>query len=124
MRIIICGSRNWRDSKIIYNRLRKFKRLDQFLIGDARGVDDIATDFIEQLWPKEALNIFKAHWDKSGRSAGIKRNLEMLDQRPKLIVAFWDGKSRGTGFMINTALKRRIPLEVHFSFRVKKRKKK
>jgi hypothetical protein len=36
----------------------------------------------------------------------------MLDQNPGLVIAFWDGKSRGTAHTIGEARRRGIPVEV------------
>ena len=47
---------------------------------------------------------FPADWDKYGKAAGYKRNEEMARNADALI-AFWDGKSRGTKHMIDLAKK-------------------
>ena len=47
---------------------------------------------------------FPADWDKYGKAAGYKRNDEMARNADALI-AFWDGKSRGTRHMIDLAKK-------------------
>ena len=46
------------------------------------------------------LGIFFAKWDLYGKSAGYKRNVEMANNADMLI-AFWDGTSKGTKHMIN-----------------------
>lgn len=45
---------------------------------------------------------FPADWGKYGKSAGVLRNKQMAEYADGLI-AFWDGKSRGTANMIETA---------------------
>lgn len=40
------------------------------------------------------------------------RNIEMLDQKPDLVLAFWDGASTGTGHTVAEAGKRGIPVEI------------
>ena len=45
-----------------------------------------------------------AKWDKHGNSAGMIRNSQMADYADGLI-ALWDGESRGTKNMIETASK-------------------
>ena len=47
---------------------------------------------------------FPADWDTHGRSAGYKRNIQMGHYGTHLL-AFWDGKSKGTGSMIDIALR-------------------
>ena len=44
--------------------------------------------------------------DVHGKKAGYLRNVDMAEYADAL-VAFWDGKSKGTGHMIDIVLKRR-----------------
>lgn len=49
------------------------------------------------------FTIFPAEWSKYGKSAGMIRNKQMLQYAlgtKPVIIAFWDGKSRGTENMI------------------------
>lgn len=55
---------------------------------------------------------FPADWRRHGRRAGILRNLEMLNEHPDLVIAFWDGHSNGTWHMIEEARRRGITVEV------------
>ena len=48
------------------------------------------------------INYFPADWKTFGKSAGYIRNQEMAENADAL-VAFWDGKSRGTANMIDIA---------------------
>lgn len=57
------------------------------------------------------LTIFKADWDKHGKAAGFKRNTEMAKYADALI-AFWDGKSKGTKHMIDTAKSHNLKVRV------------
>lgn len=73
----------------------------------------IGADRLGEMYAKECdynLKIFKANWDEHGKAAGPIRNKEMAEYSDMLI-AFWDGKSKGTKNMIDTALKHK--LEVH-----------
>lgn len=54
---------------------------------------------------------FPADWDLHGRSAGYIRNEQMAEYADGLI-AFWDGSSRGTRHMINTAKKAGLHVRV------------
>jgi len=58
------------------------------------------------------VEYFPADWDKYGRKAGYLRNIEMADKADALI-AFWDGKSKGTRGMINLAKERRLIVKVY-----------
>jgi hypothetical protein len=75
--------------------------------GAARGADSLAAD-----WAK-SKNIrdmpFPADW--SGRSGGIDRNIQMLEEaEPDLVIAFPGG--RGTAHMVGLARSTRTPLVV------------
>ena len=54
---------------------------------------------------------FPADWNKLGKKAGFARNFEMARYADEL-VAFWDGKSRGTKHMIQTMLYQNKPFQV------------
>jgi hypothetical protein len=72
--------------------------------GGARGVDSMAGAAAAQL--KIPIRVFPADWKKNGKAAGPIRNQQMLDEgKPDLVLAFWDGKSRGTEHMIGLAKK-------------------
>ena len=109
MRIIIAGGRDFTD----YNLLKKIckwyittvlkiedKEDVEILSGVAKGADTLAVKFAEELEYK--LVKYPADWNGKGKSAGILRNIEMANNADVLI-AFWDGKSKGTEHMINTA---------------------
>lgn len=77
--------------------------------GGAEGVDR---------WAEEAARergfetlIFNADWEGLGRSAGPIRNEQIVAHSDRL-VAFWDGRSRGTLNSIALASERGIPIEV------------
>ncbi len=73
--------------------------------GGARGVD-----FLGDKYAKKELRFklgngirkFPAQWSVYGKGAGMVRNKEMAEYATHLI-AFWDGKSRGTKLMIDLA---------------------
>ena len=52
------------------------------------------------------LSTSPADWDLDGKSAGFKRNVKMAEYADAL-VAFWDGESKGTKHMIETAKEKR-----------------
>lgn len=59
---------------------------------------------------------FQADWDRYGKSAGYRRNAEMAkfaseEGNKGVLIAFWDGESRGTKNMIDLA--KRYGLKVH-----------
>lgn len=54
-----------------------------------------------------------AEWGKYGKSAGFKRNIEMLDMEPEMVLAFQVGRSSGTQHTIDQAVKRGIPVQIY-----------
>lgn len=104
MNLIIAGCRDFTDRDFIYEGIDSFitdhgtPRL--IIEGGATGVDQIAGEYAKD--HNIPLQIFKADWNKYGRAAGPIRNEEMAKHGTHLL-AFWDGKSRGTKNMIEMA---------------------
>jgi hypothetical protein len=108
--IVVCGSRAWADERKIRKVLSQFKRPAQIIHGGATGADRIAGSVARSLG--FAVTEMQADWDKWGRIAGYKRNCEMLALEPEVVIAFWDGQSRGTKHTIREAKVRDIPVLV------------
>ena len=52
------------------------------------------------------IKVFKADWERYGKRAGYLRNKQMADYAAEtggILIAFWDGESRGTKMMIKLA---------------------
>lgn len=99
MRAIVCGGRNYNDYVALSNVLDKLG-VDYVICGGASGADALARQWAdERVIP---VDVYCAEWKKYGRSAGPRRNQQMLDEgRPDLIVAFEGG--RGTADMVRKA---------------------
>ena len=110
-RIIIAGGRDFNDYNLLKekvdNLISEKRKTHQIYIvsGKARGADSLGEKYANE----NGLNImeFPADWDKHGRSAGYKRNVEMAENADALI-AFWDGESRGTKHMIDIAKEKNL----------------
>lgn len=115
-RVIVCGSRHWRDRKKIVDRLFYLPANTVIAVGynpdkDApKGADRLGYQEAEKLGltvePHPAL------WDQHGKKAGFVRNREMAEAGAVLCIAFWDGLSTGTLDMMTQAVKHGIPVEV------------
>jgi hypothetical protein len=81
--------------------------ITQIIHGDASGIDSAAHRVCYGTWPVLPV---PADWSTHGRSAGPIRNRKMAGMADALI-AVWDGKSRGTKNMIETA--QGMDLRVH-----------
>ena len=77
--------------------------------GGATGADALGEQFAKE--NNLELIVVPANWEKYGRAAGPRRNAEMAEMADALI-AFWDGKSRGTKNMIETAEKKGLLVRV------------
>lgn len=101
MKTIIAGSRT------ITNYAKLLQAIDELpwvitlvISGGAKGVDRLGETYAKE--NDLPLEIYPANWDKFGRKAGPIRNSEMADNAEALL-ALWDGESRGTKHMIQTA---------------------
>lgn len=111
MKVLVCGSRSWDDYDRLFDRLAKLPQDTQLIHGGARGADSWASFAAESLFDPPPVE-FRADWEAHGKKAGILRNLQMLEEKPDLVIAFWDGRSNGTRHTINEAHKRGITVEV------------
>ncbi len=111
MRTIIAGSRGITDSKVVEDAvISSGFSPTEVLCGTARGVDLLGKVLANQMGIP--VKDYPADWDVDGRGAGYKRNIVMADNADALI-AVWDGKSRGTKHMIDTANKKGLKVYVH-----------
>ena len=81
----------------------------QVISGDAVGVDALAERYSREALGKEP-HIFAADRKQFGRTAGPKRNNEIVEAAD-LVIAF-PGKGRGTWSTIYLAWKKGIPVDV------------
>lgn len=75
----------------------------------ARGIDSCARNYA--LCNQLKITEFLPNYQKYGRSAPIKRNLQIISYAD-IVIAFWDGKSKGTKFVIETCKKINKPLKI------------
>lgn len=103
MRVIIAGSRGIRDYEVVEDAINESQfPISVVVSGGAKGVDQLGELYAESM--NLRLHIFEPEWDVHGRAAGPIRNRKMAENADALI-AIWDGKSRGTKNMIETATK-------------------
>ena len=105
MRIVIAGGRNFKNASLLATTMDALLRgIESVAIvsGGARGADSLGEWYAGNR--NIPVTVFKANWDKYGKSAGYRRNEEMA-RNADALVAFWDGKSKGTKHMIDLAKK-------------------
>lgn len=118
MRVLVCGGRDFTNTEFLYKVLDKFHKehpIDVIIEGDARGADRMAGYWARR--NRVDLLVFPAKWDEYGKSAGYKRNIEMLNQEPDVVIGFDAGK--GTTHTLTEARKRKILVIEYLEGRIK-----
>ena len=101
MKLSIIGSRSFFDYTMLEKILNK-EKIDILVSGGAIGADSLGEQYAEN--NNIPTLIFKPDWKRFGRAAGFIRNKDIIDNSDK-VIAFWDGKSKGTLNSINLAKK-------------------
>lgn len=102
-RVIVAGSRDITDRELIRRGMNwLWTEIGPYEVvsGMARGVDQIAAEVAKEAGIK--VHEYPADWDRYKKAAGYVRNREMADNA-SVLLAFWDGESKGTEHMIGTA---------------------
>lgn len=107
MRVAVIGSRG-----LSISNLEEYLPQDvtEIISGGARGVDTSAKMYA--LTHGIKLTEFLPQYEKYGRAAPLKRNITIIENAD-LVLAFWDGTSHGTKFVIDHCKKRNIPIVIH-----------
>jgi len=111
MRTIIAGSRTIRDYALLERAIVESGfHITEVVSGkESKGVDRLG-----EIWAERhsiPVKWFPADWSL-GRKAGPIRNRQMAEYADALL-ALWDGKSKGTKNMIDTAMKMNITVCVY-----------
>lgn len=107
--VAVVGSREVKDRALVFywlDMIDDYYNIRKIISGGARGVDKIAEEWADQL-PKITKVIYPAKWIVDGqldKSAGFKRNHDIV-RESDMVIAFWDGISRGTKHAIDLARK-------------------
>jgi YspA, cpYpsA-related SLOG family len=100
--VAIVGSRTFTNYDLMVSSIRELENQHQFstrkvVSGGARGADALARKFA--ITNEIPIEEFKPDWS-TGRGAGIVRNTDIVNAAD-VVIAFWDGNSRGTLDSIN-----------------------
>ncbi|MCD7918285.1 MAG: DNA-protecting protein DprA [Clostridiales bacterium] len=76
--------------------------ITEIVSGGARGIDTCAREYAHENNIK--LTEFLPEYGRYGKSAPLKRNLQIINYAD-LVIAFWDGTSHGTKFVIRQCQK-------------------
>lgn len=106
MKLAIIGSRN-----LVVENLEKYlpNQPDEIVSGGAAGIDTCARELAESCGIP--LKEFLPQYERYGKSAPLKRNDEIIAYAD-MVLAFWDGRSRGTQYVIDRCIELRMPIKV------------
>ena len=106
MKIAIIGSRG-----LTVNHLEKYlpQATTEIVSGGARGIDTCAAIYAKIAGLK--LTEFLPEYDKFGKHAPLMRNM-LIAEYADMVFAFWDGKSKGTQFVIETCKVLEKPIKI------------
>lgn len=107
MKVAVIGSRG-----LCVEHLEDYlpKDTTEIISGGARGVDASAKEYAQRHGLK--LTEYLPEYSRYGRSAPLKRNITIIENAD-IVLAFWDGVSRGTKHVIDNCKKRNIPVEIY-----------
>lgn len=107
MKIAIVGSRepgNNNFAKELEKRIN-IQSGDTIISGGAKGIDSLAAEYATA--HGLALVEIRPDYAKNGRGATFIRNREIVDNAD-MVVAFWNGTSKGTKYTIDYANKKGV----------------
>lgn len=106
MKVAVIGSRGLKVEK-----LERFlpEETTEIISGGAKGIDTCAREYALANGLK--LTEFLPDYSRYGRAAPLKRNITIIENAD-LVLAFWDGISHGTKYVIEQCKKRSIAVKV------------
>lgn len=109
MKVAVIGSRTFNDYPKLEQELNSIPSIKIIISGGASGADKLSEVYADSK-SIETL-IIKPDWKRYSRGAGAVRNTEIVENAD-YVVAFWDGKSKGTLDSINKCKKKNIKLKI------------
>ena len=105
MKIAIIGSRECSNIDFVGNleAVLNVSKDDTIISGGAKGIDTLAANYAKE----NNLNLieFLPDYKKNGRAATFIRNREIVDNS-NVVVASWNGNSKGTKYTLDYARKK------------------
>lgn len=114
MKLMVCGSRTINNYYYVADAIQYVcRRIGQYpsliISGAAYGSDVQALIWAIRHGVPRSVHV--AEWNKYGKSAGYRRNVDMVDECD-LCIAIWDGVSKGTAHSIQIARSKGKPVWV------------
>lgn len=108
-KVVVAGGRDFTNYNLLKekvdNILSQKKLTHKILILSGKSIGADCLGEIYALENNLEILSYPADWGKFGKKAGVKRNAEMINDADALI-AFWNGNSQGTKYMIDIATKK------------------
>ena len=106
MKVAVIGSRN-----LNITNLKEYipENVSEIVSGGARGIDSNSRDYARK--NKIPLTEFLPDYKRFGRVAPLKRNLQIIEYAD-IVIAFWDGKSHGTKYVIDNCRNLNVPVQI------------
>ncbi|MDE5993459.1 MAG: DUF2493 domain-containing protein [Oscillospiraceae bacterium] len=94
MKVAVIGSRG-----LTIDNLEKYlpPETTEIISGGAKGIDTCAKEYA--IAHNIKLTEFLPEYEKYGKNAPLKRNITIIENAD-IVLAFWDGRSNGTRFVI------------------------
>lgn len=107
MKVAVIGSRG-----LTVSDLGRYlpENTTEIVSGGAKGVDTSAREYAKSNGIK--LTEFLPEYTRFGRSAPLKRNITIIGYSD-IVLAFWDGKSSGTKFVIDNCHRLGVEVRVY-----------
>ena len=107
MKVGVIGSRG-----LTVDNLEQYlpENTTEIVSGGAKGIDTCAREYAISHGIK--LTEFLPEYSRYGRGAPLKRNLKIIEYAD-VVIAFWDGKSKGTKYVIDNCKKQGVQVDVH-----------
>jgi len=105
MKLAVIGGRDFNDYTLLQKSILSHYRgkgVKMIISGGAKGADTLGERFAKDY--KLDTVIFTPNWETYGKSAGFIRNQDII-RNSDHVIAFWDGKSKGTKNSIDIARK-------------------
>ena len=109
MRIAVIGSREALKNASLLILKQMPVNISEMVSGGANGIDQAAAEVANTL--NVPLKLFLPDYERYGKRAPLVRNLEIIEYADE-VVAFWNGRSRGTQHVIASCLQRGKPVRV------------
>ena len=100
MKVAVIGSRGFTDRALLTQTLDGIADKKMIVSGGAKGADQMAEEYGRERGIE--VKIFLPDYQKHKQGAPIRRN-ELIVKEADLVIAFWDGKSKGTKNAIERA---------------------